>query len=61
MPIYDYQCPHCGTLVSERRQIKHRDLSPSCPVCDAWTKRVISKPVVQFKGPGFTKAVESKS
>ena len=40
MPVYDYECDHCGPFSAMRPMADYRH-SASCPTCDAAAPRVI--------------------
>jgi putative FmdB family regulatory protein len=51
MPIYEYQCQHCGTFevtqrITEKALVK-------CPTCKAKVKKLISNTSFQLKGTGW--------
>ncbi len=52
MPLYEYECPHCGRAFEQydvRRTV-------ACPYCAGTARKVISLPAVHFRGVGFTLA-----
>lgn len=52
MPIYEYQCTHCG----HRYELKEGFDAPSqrdCPRCQGLARRLLYAPAVVFKGSGF--------
>lgn len=58
MPVYEYECPKCGTFEFEQR-MSEAPLS-SCPSCDkrgeqSSVKRLISSTSFQLKGGGWYK------
>lgn len=40
MPIYEYDCPHCGDF-TVLRPMAERDQACACPYCDTASERVI--------------------
>jgi putative FmdB family regulatory protein len=52
MPIYEYECSHCGHRF-EVRQGFHDRPQAECPQCKKKTKRVFHPAPVIFKGSGF--------
>ena len=50
MPIYEYYCPTCGTVVEVLQGIG--DPPPACR-CGATVRRIVSPPAIRFKGSGF--------
>jgi putative FmdB family regulatory protein len=51
MPIYEYQCPKCGTFELTQR-ITDKPLG-KCPTCKAKVKKLISNTSFQLKGTGW--------
>jgi putative FmdB family regulatory protein len=52
MPIYEYECTTCGAHF-ERLQ-RFGDTPPSyCPQCHNAVRKVLSPPLIIFKGAGF--------
>jgi putative FmdB family regulatory protein len=51
MPIYEYQCQHCGTFEVTQR-ITEKPLV-KCPTCKAKVKKLISNTSFQLKGTGW--------
>ena len=41
MPMYDYECPHCGEAFEDLRPIAERASAP-CPKCDKMATKVLS-------------------
>ncbi len=54
MPNYEFQCQTCRKQFQKSLPFGTKDLPP-CPVCKGTTKRLISAPMVHFKGTGFYK------
>ena len=52
MPLYDYQCDHCGHRFEVRQGIKEDPLT-TCPQCEGSIRRVIHPVGIVFKGSGF--------
>ena len=52
MPLYDYQCDHCGHRFEVRQGIKEDPLTV-CPQCEGSIRRVIHPVGIVFKGSGF--------
>ena len=51
MPLYEYECPKCGTFELVR---KFSDpLLKSCPTCGGPIEKLASAPAIQFKGTGW--------
>jgi len=51
MPIYEYQCPKCGTFETTQR-ITEKPLN-KCPTCKGKVKKLISNTSFQLKGTGW--------
>jgi putative FmdB family regulatory protein len=51
MPIYEYQCPKCGTFEVTQR-ITEKPLA-KCPTCKGKVKKLISNTSFQLKGTGW--------
>jgi putative FmdB family regulatory protein len=52
VPLYDYQCDHCGHRFEVRQGIKEDPLT-ICPQCEGSIRRVIHPVGIVFKGSGF--------
>jgi putative FmdB family regulatory protein len=52
VPLYDYQCDHCGHRFEVRQGIKENPLTV-CPRCEGAIRRVIHPVGIVFKGSGF--------
>ena len=51
MPLYEYDCPKCGTFEVIR---KFADAPlESCPTCARPVEKLASAPAIQFKGAGW--------
>ena len=51
MPLYEYECPKCGTFELVR---KYSDAPlESCPTCGRPVEKLASAPAIQFKGTGW--------
>lgn len=51
MPLYEYQCPHCGRFETIR---KFSDpVLTACPTCGRAVDKLPSAPAIQFKGTGW--------
>ena len=51
MPLYEYECPSCGTF--ERIQRFSDPILRKCPDCGKPVKKHLSPPALQFKGSGW--------
>jgi putative FmdB family regulatory protein len=51
MPIYEYNCPSCGTFEVTQR-ITDKPLG-KCPTCKSKVKKLISNTSFQLKGTGW--------
>jgi putative FmdB family regulatory protein len=52
MPIYEYKCLKCGTVLEALQKISDEPLK-KCPKCKGPLEKVISPPALQFKGNGW--------
>jgi len=52
MPIYEYRCLKCGSVL-ELLQRADGPLLKECPKCGGSLKKLISPPALQFKGSGW--------
>jgi len=51
LPLYEYDCPKCGTFEVIR---KFADAPlESCPTCARPVEKLVSAPAIQFKGTGW--------
>jgi len=51
LPLYEYECPKCGTFELVR---KFSDAPlESCPTCSGPVEKLASAPAIQFKGTGW--------
>ncbi len=52
MPIYEYRCENCETVIEKRQKFSDPPLT-TCEVCGGPLQRLISAPGLQFKGTGW--------
>ena len=52
MPIYEYRCDSCETVI-EKRQSFSDALLTECDSCGGSLQKLISAPGLQFKGSGW--------
>jgi putative FmdB family regulatory protein len=52
MPIYEYKCLKCGSVLEVVQKISDEPLK-KCPKCKGPLKKLISPPALQFKGSGW--------
>jgi putative FmdB family regulatory protein len=52
MPLYEYQCDHCGHRFEAIRKFSDAPLE-HCPKCDGAIRKLQSAPAIQFKGTGW--------
>ncbi len=52
MPIYEYRCDSCDTVV-EKRQKFSEPLLTECETCGGPLRKLLSAPSLQFKGTGW--------
>jgi len=45
---YEYRCPNCGTVYTEKRSVAERDNAPICGTCGIRTKRKFPPSGVQL-------------
>jgi len=51
LPLYEYECPKCGTFELVR---KFSDAPlKGCPTCASPVEKLASAPAIQFKGTGW--------
>jgi len=43
MPVYDYQCPHCGPFEAVRKMAEYKEPN-ACPWCSSPAPRIASSP-----------------
>ena len=55
MPIYEYNCPDCGTKFERMLNISQADEKQECPVCKAEANKTPSLSSFQLKGGGWYK------
>jgi putative FmdB family regulatory protein len=51
MPLYDYECSHCGETFEEFRSLKERATAP-CPRCGKRARKVLSSFFTNSGGGG---------
>ena len=52
MPLYEYKCARCGTVVEVL--LRAKDAPPQkCQKCGGPLVKIISSPAIQFKGKGW--------
>ena len=51
MPIYEYECPKCGTI-EIMRKISEKPLK-KCPTCSCKVKKLVSQTSFHLKGTGW--------
>jgi putative FmdB family regulatory protein len=51
MPIYEYECPKCGTF-EIMQKISEKPLK-KCPTCSCKVKKLVSQTSFQLKGTGW--------
>lgn len=52
MPLYEYQCDHCGELFEVIQKFSDDSLS-ECELCGGKLERLLSPPSIRFKGDGW--------
>lgn len=52
MPIYEYKCQICGSVLEVLQKVNKPHLK-NCPECGGLLKKILSPPAIQFKGSGW--------
>jgi putative FmdB family regulatory protein len=52
MPIYEYECLHCGNITEEWQKISDPPLE-TCPHCHGRVKKLMSMNTFHLKGSGW--------
>ena len=52
MPLYEYQCKKCHSLMERIQKFSDAPLT-TCPHCGGELEQLLSAPAVQFKGSGW--------
>ena len=52
MPLYEYECSHCGHAF-EVVQKAHGQPLKKCPKCSGPLRKLLSAPAIHFKGSGW--------
>ena len=52
MPIYEYKCTRCGSLIEVFQKVNDPPLE-KCTKCAGLLKKILSPPAIQFKGNGW--------
>ncbi len=52
MPLYEYQCDHCGEIFEIIQKFSDSPLF-ECELCGGKLERLLSPPAIQFKGDGW--------
>ncbi len=52
MPLYEYQCKSCHTVMERIQKFSDPPLM-TCPHCGGELEQLLSAPAVQFKGAGW--------
>jgi putative FmdB family regulatory protein len=58
MPIYEYQCNHCGEEFEKLVRLSEADTKPECPTCHS---NKTQKRMSTFASHGFAKVAGSNS
>ena len=63
MPLFDYQCLHCGHIISDVLQRNGEENLKYCPECAGEIKKLVGVANFQLKGDGWYKpsAINEKS
>jgi putative FmdB family regulatory protein len=60
MPTYAYACGDCGHRFDARQSFDEAPLD-ACPCCSGIVRRVLTAPVVTFRGSGFYSTDRSRT
>ena len=52
MPLYEYECQHCGRRTEKIQKFSDAPLT-ACPHCGGPVEKVLHAPAVSFKGGGW--------
>ena len=52
MPLYEYQCDHCGEIFEIIQKFSDPPLF-ECELCGGKLERLLSPPAIRFKGDGW--------
>lgn len=52
MPIYEYECAHCGTVHEIMQKMSDKPLT-KCPQCSGKLQKIISQSAFHLKGSGW--------
>ena len=52
MPLYEYECPKCGTRFEKIQKFSDPPLT-TCEKCGGRLKKLVSASTIQFKGSGW--------
>ena len=52
MPVYEYECPTCQSVIEVQQKIADQPLS-SCPECQSPVRKLMSMTSFQLKGGGW--------
>mgnify|MGYP001822295239 CR=1 FL=1 len=52
MPLYEYKCTQCGSVVESIQKVSDAPLK-ACSQCGGPLRKLVSSPAIQFKGSGF--------
>jgi len=55
MPVYEFRCANCDTVLDQERSITETNPHPDCPKCKTPMNRIYSAPAVTFNGTGWGK------
>ena len=60
MPIYEYNCVNCKTLIEISKSIVHSDSVELCEKCGEAMNKIYKSFGIKFKGSGFYKTDNPK-
>ena len=53
MPVYEYECPGCGTVLERDQPSTERHKAPKCAHCGRKTRLIPSHTAFVLKGSGW--------
>jgi putative FmdB family regulatory protein len=53
MPIYEYKCPKCNSVIERIEKISEKIDEPLCDKCQSTMSKIISKSTFKLLGTGW--------